>query len=355
MTRVYDVLIVGAGPAGSALAICLSREGLDVCMVDRDEASQSRPGECLSPEAVPSLAALGHADLLDDLSVARPCCGVQSIWMTPERAFRDYFAERSSQGYFLQRQVFDARLRDKAQAAGVALERDVQVTHAEFGAVTTLTGSRGTEHWSAKARFVVDASGKSSSIARLGGAGRRRLSRQVAVAACLPVGTSELASSDWLLIEADTQGWWSGATSTSGQRHLVRFFPEGSDAGRTPVELARQLQQTKLMQLYASADELSTAPVQVLDAGCSALDCVATSQWLAVGEAAIAFDPVTSQGLAHAFGACRPATSAILEYLHHGRTDKLERYDQQTRITLAHSLKGLMSHYAQCHSLTSVG
>ncbi|MBX8529662.1 NAD(P)/FAD-dependent oxidoreductase [Pseudomonas cichorii] len=355
MTLVYDVLIVGAGPAGSALAICLAEAGLDVCMVDRGEAGQPRPGECLSPEAVPSLAALGHADLLEDISAARRCCGVQSIWMTPQRDFRDYFAERSSHGYFLDRQVFDARLRDKAQAAGVVMEQGVQVTHAEFAAVTTLTGLRGAQPWSGKARFVVDASGKSSGIARLGGAGRRRLSRQVAVAACLPAGTSEQASTDWLLIEADALGWWSGATSASGQRHLVRFFPEGGDVGRSPAELALQLQQTKLMHLYATADELSVASVQVLDAGCSALDCVATSQWLAVGEAAIAFDPVTSQGLAHAFGASQPAANAILEYLHHGRTDKLERYDQQTRITLAHSLKGLMNHYAQCHSLASVG
>lgn len=355
MTLVYDVLIVGAGPAGSALAICLAEAGLDVCMVDRGEAGQPRPGECLSPEAVPSLAALGHADLLEEISAARRCCGVQSIWTTPERSFRDYFAERSSHGYFLDRQVFDSRLRDRAQAEGVVLERGVRVTEAEFGAITTLSGLRGEDCWSGQARFVVDASGKSSSIARLGGAGRRRLSRQVAVAACLPAGTSELASTDWLLIEADASGWWSGATSASGQRHLVRFFPEGGEVFRSPAELARQLEQTKLMQHYVAAGELSAAPLQVLDAGCSALDCVATSQWLAVGEAAIAFDPVTSQGLAHAFGASQPAASAILEYLHHGRTAKLERYDQQTRITLAHSLKGLMSHYAQCHSLASFG
>ncbi|MCS5516880.1 hypothetical protein NWF32_24225 [Pseudomonas qingdaonensis] len=61
-----------------------------------------------------------------------------------------------------------------------------------------------------QARFVVDATGKASCIARLGGARRQRLSRQVAVAARLPRGGSELADTEWLLIEADAQGWWSG-------------------------------------------------------------------------------------------------------------------------------------------------
>ena len=355
MNSQYDVLVVGAGPAGSAIAIRLAQAGLAVCLVDRDEGGPLRPGECLSPEAVPALAALGHADLLSDTAVARRCSGVQSIWMTPEPVFRDYFSERLGQGVFLDRQVFDARLFDRAQASGVVVARGVRVTQAEFGAVTTLSGWRDGEQWAQTARFVVDASGKSCGIARLYGARRRRLSRQVAVAACLPDGRSELAATDWLLIEADSLGWWSGATTASGQRHLVRFFPGGGDTGRSPGEIARQLQQTRLMQHYVAADELSAARMQVLDAGCSALDRVACPHWLAVGEAAIAFDPISSQGLAHAFGATESAAVAVLEYLRHGRTEGLERYERDTRITLAHSLKGLASHYAQCHSLVNAG
>lgn len=355
MNRLYDVLVVGAGPAGSALAIRLAQAGLDVCLVDRAEAGLLRPGECLSPEAVPALASLGHADLLDDAAVARRCSGVQSIWMTPDVVYRDYFSESLAHGVFLNRQVFDARLLDRAQSLGIAVERGVRVTRGEFGAVTTLAGWRGEEPWARKARFVVDASGKSSSVARLHGARRRRLSRQVAVAACLPGGDSALAATDWLLIESDALGWWSGATTAGGHRHLVRFLPGGGDARRSPTELAQQLQQTRLMQRYVDAETLSRARVQVLDAGCSALDHAATSHWLAVGEAAIAFDPISSQGLAHAFGATESAAGAVLEYLQCGRTDRLERYDRQTQITLAHSLKGLVSHYAQCHSLANVG
>lgn len=355
MNPVHDVLVVGAGPAGTALAIRLAQAGLQVGLVEREPEAALRPGECLSPEALPALAALGHADLLDDSTVARRCCGVQSIWLTSEPVFRDYFCERAAHGAFLERRVFDARLRERAAALGITREDDVRVTHADFADDgITLGGRRGEHPWRGQARFVVDATGKASCIARLGGARRQRLSRQVAVAARLPRGGLELADTEWLLIEADAQGWWSGATTASGQRHLVRFFP-GGDGQRTAPQLAEQLQRTRLMQRYAGADELAAAQVQVLDAGCSVLQRCASAHWLAVGEAAIAFDPVSSQGLTHALGATDLAARAILARLQQGRLDLLHQYDRHTRITLGHSLKGLARHYAQCQPLMAAG
>lgn len=351
MSPVWDVLVVGAGPAGSALAIRLAMAGLSVCMVERDEPGQVRPGECLSPEAVPALATLGHADVLDDPACARHCCGVQSIWMNDAVEFRDYFAERAGGGFFLEREVFDARLRERARQQGVVLETGVRVTDVQFGAISQIMGARGDEPWAVQARFIVDASGKAASIARLGGARRQRLSRQVAVAASLPKAQANSASADWLLIEADSLGWWSAATTGQGRRHLVRFFPGGNPHARSATELAAQLTRTHLMSHYANAAELLAAPLQVLDAGCSALDRVACAHWLAVGEAALAFDPVSSQGLAHAFGATAVAAEAVLQRVHQGRHELLAQYQQQTRITLAHSLQGLARHYAQCRTL----
>lgn len=351
MSAVWDVLVVGAGPAGAALAIRLATAGLSVCMVERALSAQARPGECLSPEAVPALAALGHADLLEDRACAQPCCGVQSIWMGEAVNFRDYFAERSGGGFFLEREVFDARLRERARQCGVALELGVRVTDVQFGAPSRIIGVRADEPWTAHARFVVDASGKAASIARLGGARRQRLSRQVAVAACLAAAEVAPASAGWLLIEADALGWWSAATTANGRRHLVRFFPGGDRQARSAADLAAQLARTRLISTYADAAELQQAPVQVLDAGCSSLDRVASTHWLAVGEAALAFDPVSSQGLAHAFGATHVAAEAIVQRLGEGREDLLGRYRQQTRITLEHSLRGLARHYAQCRTL----
>ena len=59
-TRRADVIVVGAGPAGAAVAILLAEHGLDVVVFDR--ATLPRPkicGEYLSPEAGRLLDRLG--------------------------------------------------------------------------------------------------------------------------------------------------------------------------------------------------------------------------------------------------------------------------------------------------------
>lgn len=62
----YDVAIVGAGPAGAASAIHLARGGQRVVVVDRSAFPRDKPcAEYLSPAAEPLLRALGIADLLD--------------------------------------------------------------------------------------------------------------------------------------------------------------------------------------------------------------------------------------------------------------------------------------------------
>ena len=57
---VHDVLIVGAGPAGSALAIHLARQGRDVLLIDRAEFPREKAcGEGIVPAGVAALERLG--------------------------------------------------------------------------------------------------------------------------------------------------------------------------------------------------------------------------------------------------------------------------------------------------------
>jgi flavin-dependent dehydrogenase len=56
----YDVLVVGAGPAGSATATLLARDGFTVCLLDRQRFPRPKPcAEYVSPGAVRILDRLG--------------------------------------------------------------------------------------------------------------------------------------------------------------------------------------------------------------------------------------------------------------------------------------------------------
>lgn len=63
-----DVIIVGAGPAGSTLAGFLGRQGIRVLLLDRARFPRSKPcGEYMSPEALRTLERLGVLDAVEAL------------------------------------------------------------------------------------------------------------------------------------------------------------------------------------------------------------------------------------------------------------------------------------------------
>src|SRR3954468_10803523 len=58
--RTWDVVVVGAGPAGSLAAYDLARRGLTVLLVDKATFPRWKVcGSCLSPQAQATLAAAG--------------------------------------------------------------------------------------------------------------------------------------------------------------------------------------------------------------------------------------------------------------------------------------------------------
>ena len=66
-----DCLVIGAGPAGSAAAIDMAREGLKVLVIDRGEFPRFRIGESFLPRTKRALRRLGVLDKCMALPHAR--------------------------------------------------------------------------------------------------------------------------------------------------------------------------------------------------------------------------------------------------------------------------------------------
>jgi menaquinone-9 beta-reductase len=71
MDKAYDVIIIGAGPAGASAAILLARSGWRVAMVEKlDFPRRKVCGECIAASNLPLLEVLGIGEALSDLAGA---------------------------------------------------------------------------------------------------------------------------------------------------------------------------------------------------------------------------------------------------------------------------------------------
>ena len=126
----FDVIVVGAGPAGSTAAWKLAGAGVRVLLVDGSEFPRSKPcGEAFSPGATPLLDEMGVLDGLRDEGAAT----LRGFRLrTPEGRFvsagfgpvRDGIP---SEALALSRRRFDAALLDAAIAAGVEFRAPLRV------------------------------------------------------------------------------------------------------------------------------------------------------------------------------------------------------------------------------------
>jgi flavin-dependent dehydrogenase len=122
-----DVVVVGAGPAGSAAAIFCAQNGLDVIIVERKQFPRDHAGETVHPGIEPLLKQLGVLDKVMDASFLR-YIGNWVKW-DHEKHFLsfDKNGAGSWKGFQLWRADFDAILLNHAQELGVKIIQPCQV------------------------------------------------------------------------------------------------------------------------------------------------------------------------------------------------------------------------------------
>jgi geranylgeranyl reductase family protein len=151
----YDVIIAGAGPAGSTCARTCAQQGLKTLLLDRDH--WPRPKPCAGAVSV---LALSHLDFtLPDDIIEEECTGVRVHW-------NGYVVEIKRDARFavlVTRKKFDSLLAEKAVESSAAFHTNEQVIavrdEKNFVAVETKNATY-------QARFLVGADGIHSRVAQ---------------------------------------------------------------------------------------------------------------------------------------------------------------------------------------------
>jgi flavin-dependent dehydrogenase len=194
---------------------------------------------------------------------------------------------------------------------------------------------------------VVDASGRARSFVRTQGVGRHVYDRLVGVIGVLRPEADGTEPDTFTLVEAARDGWWYGSGLPDG-RLVIGYMTDADLAAERPVRNMARLnfmvdETVHIRKRIGRGQFQLEAPPRVVAADSSRLDRVSGPGWCAVGDAAGAYDPLSSQGILTAL-ACGVSAGKAIAGKESGGLDQYE--DAMIRGYAAYRARW-MAYYAQ--------
>ena len=311
-----DVLIVGAGPAGVSTALnLLNHTNLSVILIEGSDLQRLRIGESVSSSIF---------SLLDYLHVPRthfsPDCfkatqGNSAFWGNNKSANRHAIFAPDRATFQLNRAEFDLTLLEQVvERGGNVLPRtkSKSVTQEQDGSYRVKIKHPEQGEGEIACRYLVDASGRNSPLSKSVGASVSQYDRLTGVGGFFK--TNNLPIEQIQLIESDECGWWYSAALTE-QILLVTYFSDFELISKQKLNRATQwhnyLNNSQNMSKRVEGLNLIDNSLWVRPAGTHFCDFSQTKNYLPVGDAACAFDPISSMGLGFAMTSGCQAASII--------------------------------------------
>jgi geranylgeranyl reductase family protein len=333
----FDVLVIGAGPAGSAAAILLAEGGVRVGLVER--AAFPRPKACaeyLSPEAGRVLSRLG---VLAAVEAERPARLAGMRIVSPDgTSFAGRFSGASAfhpfseHGLALPRERLDHLLAERATRAGaVLLERTrlEALQRQPGGGIAAALRSPGGRR-QVRAPLVIGADGLQSRVARWMGVARRGSRRRVALVAHVTnaIGVGDLGEMHV------ARGVYVGLAAVGAGRTNVSVV---ADASALPPGDPGSRWHALIARFPAVAHRLEGAvrvsPVRAVGPFSRWTTRATGDGALLVGDAADFYDPFTGEGIYAALRGAELAAARAGAALGRGRftAAALRGYDRDRR------------------------
>jgi geranylgeranyl reductase family protein len=315
-----DLLIVGAGPAGTAAAITAARAGLDVLVVDKARFPRDKCcGDGLTANALRHLESLGL-----DPSRVPSWKTVDGVVITSPAGRRRVFPLPRSSGLYAavaRRTELDAALVELAEEAGATVWQSSQLIDLQQNQSDVEASVAGSEESSGyrlvRARFVIGADGMWSTTRKLAGVGPRDYRGDWHAFRQYFVNVSDEAA-DRLMV-------WFEPDLLPG---YAWSFPLGDGAANVGFGIIRGTGGRRVQRMKTLWPELLRRPHIRSALGESATPEADHKAWpiparlgelplalgriLFVGDAAGATDPMSGEGIGQALETGRDAVQAIL-------------------------------------------
>ncbi|HEY7107793.1 MAG TPA: tryptophan 7-halogenase [Nitrososphaeraceae archaeon] len=289
----------------------MAKRGIRTAIVERSDYSMIRTGETLSPSIRSSLINLGvWRHFLKDGHIES--FAIRSVWGSPQPLDSSHIFNPYGSGWHVDRVRFDHMLITAAVNAGTTLFTDARIMNLSH---------YGTFDWQAsilqrkscyfiRSAFLIDAAGRST--ANFMGFPRsfHVVDRLIGIVRFLTRVTTE----PYALVEAMADGWWYSAP-LSHDRLVVALMTDAdliARSGYVPYDYwIHQLAVAPLTSARAG-QQISLAESKIVSAASVLRNPLHGTDWLAAGDASIAFDPISGQGVYNALRGGVIAAEAVM-------------------------------------------
>lgn len=301
-----DVLIVGGGPAGTSAAISLLQySDLSVAIVEKSDLNLIKVGEHVSASIL---------DLTDYLKIDRdqvidqctlPSYSSTAYWGSDLPSRNDSIFTHESESYQLDRQEFDFMLlKNVVDLGGKVLPRtsckkyqQLQNNHWTINATHTERGEMIID-----TKYLIDATGRKSHVCRQIGIATTKIDKLLGVGTFLQSNTSTKYSHRQI-IESTEYGWWY-TSKLPNETIAVTLFTDADiisqDRLNENENWNNALSQTKHLKHSISGLTSQSSKLYIRDAASKITDTSHKANFIAIGDAAVSFDPISSMGIGFA-------------------------------------------------------
>lgn len=309
----WDLIVVGAGPGGSATALAAAQAGLSVLLLDKAPVGRDKIcGDALSPDGVAVLDALGVREHV--LAGREPLGSVCLVAANGRRAA----AEVELPGYVVPRILLDQRLVDAAQQAGATLQvtNVHDVIQAADGVEVVLKGGQ-----RLRAQLVVGADGAYSAVRRsLGLATNGPTTTAIAIRGYAPA-IDDALHIHWAAEDSPAYAWSFTAGAHPDFTNPVVNLGYGLTVDDARRLGGRQQMLTRLHQLLPGAPVLTADQVKAHQLPLSIeRPQLGHGRVVLIGDAASLIHPLTGEGIGYALASGLDAGRAAAEVLSSGQS-----------------------------------
>lgn len=315
-----EILIIGAGPAGSVAAALLRQQGRQVLIVEREQFPRFSIGESLLPQ---SMAYIEKAGMLRAVVEAGFQFKNGATFVRGEKFtafdFRDKFSEGWGTTYQVQRADFDHVLAREAERFGAEIRYRHEVIAARAGSPARVEVRQPDgEVYAIEARFMLDASGFGRILPRLLGLDRpsnfpSRSAVFTHVEDHIPIGSFD-RNKIRIGVHPEQVDVWSWLIPFSNGRCSLGFVARSEvidGAGAEPIDKLKQLVSEDPALAGQLANAVWDTPVRQISSYASDVSSLHGEGFALLGNAGEFLDPVFSSGVTIAFTSSNLAADCI--------------------------------------------